>query len=167
MYERFYWARNIAISLNISSSIISSVNNSAKFLPSEKGKTQFCWEEAMCKINIKKVKAQVYSLDQVETSLLTSQLPRWSLEMSPLLHIELSEYGSPRGSHKDARSLSSQYPLSSPLTGHRRLMCNPISKFHCNFGNYPSAGTWTHDLMILSPPPYHLSYGFNYHKENI
>ena len=36
-----------------------------------------------------KVKAQVKSLDQVETSLPTSQLPRWSLEMAPLLHIEL------------------------------------------------------------------------------
>ena len=51
------------------------------------------------------------------------------------------------GSHKDARSVRSLFPLSSPLTlGHRWLMWNPISSFTAILEISPESGL---ELMIL------------------
>ena len=64
--------------------------------------------------NVKvKVKAQVYRLDQMETSLPTSQLPRWSLETAPLLHIELYELWQSQGRTFRKAIASSQLPINA------------------------------------------------------
>ena len=78
-----------------------------------------------------KVKLWVYNLEQIEPFLQTSQsLLRWSLETAPLLQSIFMDYGI----HWEARFSKVTIPLSSQLTlGDRRLMWNPISKFHRNY----------------------------------
>ena len=70
---------------------------------------------------------------QAETYFPTSQLPRWSLEKTPLLQIELSRLWQSHGQFLDIYSVRSQFPLSSLLTlGRRWLMWIPISKIRHN-----------------------------------
>ena len=65
-------------------------------------------------------------------------------------------------------SVRSQFPLRSPLTlDDRRLMWNPISKFYRNFEIKPSFGIWTRNILISSPPLYHLGHGFHLCGNNV
>ena len=79
--------------------------------------------------------------------------------MAPLLHIELFGLWQSLWQSQGCTFIRSQFPLSSPLTlGHRRLMWNPISKFHCNFVISPESGLefmtlWPSDLESSALPP--------------
>ena len=81
-----------------------------------------------------KVKVRVYSLESSRNLspdfTIISFADHWKRPHS--YKLSFLDYGI----HKEHVSVRSRFPLSSPLTlGVRRLMWNPISKFHRNFEN--------------------------------
>ena len=98
----------------------------------------------------KKVKAQVYSLDQVKTSLLTSQLPHWSLERAPLVQVELFGLWQSQGHTFHKVTISSQLPINARSSA---AHVEPYFKDSLQFWNLAQSCDSNADPFDLEPPP--------------
>ena len=92
------------------------------------------------------------------------RIPDWSeascTERVILRHVQRSWILWTKRVIQYARSVRSQFPLSSPFTlGWRCLIWNPTSKIRNLW--ILAQMLWTQDPLILSPPPYYLGHGIH------